>query len=142
MYLWMNVSRSAWTALYFMFFHLIANIVVFQLTAALFIDAFLSFNDKRWVEQEEEEEEDEDASSGRGGRYDMEKDDEDAMCEMRERQRWSQRSAASAPSPTPSDDMEGQQQQRYSTGSSSPSRRASGRDAGLTHSASYQATVI
>jgi hypothetical protein len=50
MYLWMDVTNTAWTALYFISFHLVANVLVFQLTAALFIDAFLSFHDKRWVE--------------------------------------------------------------------------------------------
>ena len=113
MYLWMDLAGSPWVSMYFLAFHLVANVVVYQLTAALFIDAFLSFSDKRWVEQEDgvggegegregggrafgkgvglggvdEEDEDESGDEGKDGEartgYD---DEEDAV------RRWSQKS--------------------------------------------------
>jgi len=50
MYGWMGICSSWWVSLYFIIFHLVCLVVMFQLTTALFIDAFLSFDDKRWVE--------------------------------------------------------------------------------------------
>jgi hypothetical protein len=43
MYAWMTLSRTAWAALYFLVFHLVAHLVLIQLTTALFIDAFIAF---------------------------------------------------------------------------------------------------
>lgn len=50
MYLWMDLSDTSWTAVYFVAFHAIAHLVAVQLTTALFLDAFLSFDGKRWME--------------------------------------------------------------------------------------------
>lgn len=50
MYTWMGICNSWWTSLYFLFFHMVSVVIMFQLTTALFIDAFLSFDGKRWVE--------------------------------------------------------------------------------------------
>ena len=55
MYAWMALQGSAFASLYFIVFHMVANVVVFQLTTALFIDAFLSFDGPRWVEDADDE---------------------------------------------------------------------------------------
>jgi len=134
MYLWMHLTRTPWAAMYFLAFHLVANIVVYQLTAALFIDAFLSFHDKRWVEPKEEEENTEapalteglgnslpsrngkeeerrfDAPPGAGASYDGEDSYEGG-------QSWHQPTTGPnrmgpVPSPTPGDDLEFQRRRR------------------------------
>lgn len=111
MYLWMDLAGSPWVSMYFLAFHLVANVVVYQLTAALFIDAFLSFSDKRWVEQEDgvggEEEEGGGRAFGKGGGLGGvdEEDEDESGDERKEREartgydddedavrRWSQKS--------------------------------------------------
>jgi len=163
MYLWMDLAGSPWVSMYFLAFHLVANVVVYQLTAALFIDAFLSFSDKRWVEQEDGDEEGREGGGGRafgkgGGLGGVEEEDEDESGdERKEREartgydndedavrRWSQKSgtvpagassgrAGLVASPTPSEDLEGQ-----------PRRRSGGvgMGGGGGRVSSYQASVI
>ncbi len=125
MYLWMDIVGSPWVAIYFLAFHLVANVVIYQLTAALFIDAFLSFNDKRWVEQDEDG-----LAAGKGGEFEDEEDEveeeeEEEYDETDAVKRWSQKSGAvhspsrspsrrvvDNASPTPSEDIEGQTRRR------------------------------
>ncbi len=160
MYLWMDVTDTAWTAMYFISFHLVANVLVFQLTAALFIDAFLSFHDKRWAEDGSLLGEHEPAAQGSGGAAPPVAFGR--VGDVGDGRRWSYKSEASAsaapyaPSPTPSEAAAEQQQQRGGGGqqlrrsASSPAqRRRSGRGGGFPspaalppHSASYTASVI
>lgn len=53
MYMWMDLSDTSWAALYFLPFHAVAHLVAVTLTTALFLDAFLSFDGKRWVEADD-----------------------------------------------------------------------------------------
>lgn len=157
MYLWMDVTRTGWTALYFISFHLVANVLVFQLTAALFLDAFLSFHDKRWVEGEADE-----AGAaavlppatpecgGSGGPAAFGR-----VGDVGDGKRWSYKSEPSAPSPTQSEDVEVPQQRRPQAspeprdGSMHRSASTPARHRGplaspgaVTHSTSYTASVI
>lgn len=160
MYLWMDLAESPWVSMYFLAFHLVANVVVYQLTAALFIDAFLSFSDKRWVEQEDGEGWDRGRrTSGRGvGLEGLDEEDVDESEDGKDRvaqtrcnadasiiQRWSQKSgtassvasksglAGTNSSSTPSDDLENQPHRRSEGG---------GMESGGRRSPSYQASVI
>lgn len=156
MYLWMGVTRTGWTALYFISFHLVANVLVFQLTAALFIDAFLSFHDKRWVEGEADE-----AGAaagpppttpecrGSGGPVAFGR-----LGDVGDGKRWSYKSEPSAPSPSQSEDVEAPRQRPQSSpaprdgamhrSASTPARRRGplASPGAVTHSASYTASVI
>ncbi len=161
MYLWMDLAESPWVSMYFLAFHLVANVVVYQLTAALFIDAFLSFSDKRWVEQEDGEGcergrktsgkgvglegvDEEDMDESEDGRKDREirtRYDADASIIQRWRQKSETASSVASrsgragvnASSIPSDDLVDQAQRRS---------RGGGMESGGMRPPSYRASVI